>query len=188
MSLIAVNRPAPRFRVWDGRHGRMRYPQDDTVNNPLALYPHTGIAENFLLQQEGSLAGAMGISLYPLTHPVDTQIVPLMDTGLVTGDTPARPIYEGDVISFTIRGATHGRYPDECSAAHVWWHTEDACWAFGKWVQNVGPMRGGTEFARTFTWWYTAQEDGFDHSTLRIRGNVFENPELIPSLGYAPTL
>jgi hypothetical protein len=125
-----------------------------------------------------------GLHVHPLSLPLTEQLLPLQDTGLTTKD--GRSIWEGDIISFTINGAAHAREPDHCAAAHVWWCAEDACWAFGRWIQTIPASQ---HFAhQEYDWWYTAADGGFNHDSLKVLGNLFENPELIPSLGYTPSL
>jgi hypothetical protein len=147
----------------------------------------TGTASSYLLQPTGALAATNGRDVYPITPQEGEHLIPLLDIGLHSAPPEERAIYEGDIISFTIRGATHGREPDHCAAAHVWWCQEDGYWAFGRWTQKVGPMNGETEFFRTWDWWYT-MEDDIDRSTIKVLGNIFQNPELLPLLGYIPQL
>ena len=111
----------------------------------------------------------------------------LQSTGLRTGGTVGKELYEGDIISFAIKGAPHGREREECKAAHIWWCQENGCWAFGRWNQKIGPINGGTEFFRTWNWWYTMQDD-IDCSSITLLGNIFESPELVTLLGYTPQL
>lgn len=184
--IVTINRRPTSFRVWDGQHQIMYYPWSDKHFFPYGV-GFSGTYPPFAMQIEGELARWSWDSvLSPLVHPLNVQILPLQDTGLCAEGNPDRHIYEGDIISFIIRGATHGREEHICSAAHVWWSTKDACWAFGRWTQPH-QMWNGKEWTTTgsFDWWYTAQDDGFDHSSLKILGNLFENPELIPTLGYS---
>lgn len=121
-------------------------------------------------------------------------LVLMEDTGLHALASPNSPLlYEGDIISFTIRGAAHGRDPDHCAAAHIWWSQEDACWAFGQWTSEITLGRGSSqEQKRTYQWHYMVSDSGFDHSSIQLLGNVFENPELLAKLavsyGRAPEL
>lgn len=124
-----------------------------------------------------------------------TPITVMQETGIrasLVSPEPTLPdstvsLYAGDIISFTIKGITHGPEREEVAAAHVWWCQEDACWAFGRWTQKVGSMNGGTEWLRTWDWWYTMQ-DRIDRATITLLGNVFEHPHLLPKLGYTPSL
>lgn len=91
------------------------------------------------------------------------------DTGLV--DATGRAVFAGDIISFTIKGYTHGPEPDLVTNAQVWYCAEDACWAFGKY-----PYLHNGEFQRK--WWYSAQDD-LDRSTLKVIGDIHSTPELL---------
>lgn len=101
-------------------------------------------------------------------------------TGLVDAKT-GLPIYENDIVSFTINGAAHGRERDDTVGAQVWWCQEIAGWAFGRWTQNVELFDGEkwVPTGKTYDWWYSVTDDGFDLSTLVVLGNVHENPDLL---------
>lgn len=175
------------FRVWAKNVRKMHYPRTDTAMWPseLSRYPVSGTVPEFHLDMQGYLWGSSfhgpSYSLPSETH------FPLSSTGLRTGGTIGRELYEGDIISFTIKGAPHGRERDECKAAHIWWNQDDACWAFGRWTQTVSTLQSFNQESRSYTWWYTMMDD-IDRSSITLLGNIFENPELIPLLGYSPQL
>jgi hypothetical protein len=100
----------------------------------------------------------------------------MQSTGILTPNC-SRPIYEDDIISFTVKGIAHGPEPEPVAAAHVWWCQESACWAFGNWVME------GIVGRPPMTWYYTMQ-DRIDRATIRVLGNVWENPEMVSLLGY----
>ena len=164
----------------------LRLHQEWGARRPVAL---EAIAKWRMIYPKGFSYDDAGIMWgYPdndYAHGVDTtveappnRVIVMQDTGFVDGATN-QPIYEGDIVSFTIRGATHGREPDFCRAAHVWWDPKWGCWAFGRWPwTHTG--------APASDWWYTASDDGFDHASLRVLGNVWEHPELVAQLGYTP--
>lgn len=114
-------------------------------------------------------------------------LVVMQSTGLRTGSTVGKELYEGDIISFDIIGHAHGVEPDHCAAAHIWWCQEDGCWAFGRWVQTIPAPQSSNQESRTFLWWYTMMDD-IDPSSITLLGNIFESPELMATLGYTPRL
>ena len=191
-SLYLNSLPRPiTFRVWESRIRKMHYPKADTVMWPpeLAQRPYSGSVQTFALDVDGHLVLLYGWSqaAYLTTSEGDI-LVPLSYTGLRTGGTIGRDLYEGDIISFAIKGVTHGRERDECKAAHIWWNQDDACWAFGRWTQTIPAPRGmENQPPHTYTWWYSMMDD-IDRSSITLLGNIFENPELIPPLGYSPQL
>jgi hypothetical protein len=166
--------PHYRFRVWHPTEG----PFYCDLRDPSVAF-HSADRRTLWLPREDA-------NISPLTERIVSEPQPPVieqDTGLVDAVT-SQPVYEGDIISFTIRGATHGREPDHQPNAQVWWCAEDACWAFGRWTQTFKLGRGldnalGGE--HRFDWWYTVQDDGFDRSTLRILGNVHEHAALLTS-------
>lgn len=101
-------------------------------------------------------------------------------TGLVDAKTN-QLIYENDIVSFTIHGAAHGRERDDTVGAQVWWCQEIAGWAFGKWTQNVELFDGEkwVPTGKTYDWWYSAADDGFDLNALVVMGNIHENVGLL---------
>lgn len=148
--------PRPiRFRVWDVSYGKMRY---ETT------------------QDSGDYAHAIVVSIYRNTS-TDGFIV-MQDTGLRTGGPNGFSLFEGDIISFSIKGITHGPEREDIAAAHVWWCAEDGCWAFARYPYlHNGKQRG--------FWWFS-MADPIDRATIRLLGNVYEHPELLPKLGYDP--
>lgn len=138
----------PHFRFWDGQ--RYRVPPLDACG----------------LEADGTIVAFNGIKAWRV---LDERWVVEQDTGLV--DATGKPIYDGDIISFTIKGATHGREPDPVSNAQVWYYAEDAMWVFG----HYADIHNG--FFQ-HVWWYS-MADELDRATLRVLGNVHEHPELL---------
>lgn len=153
--------PRPiRFRVWDVAYGKMRYATT---------------------QDHEDRAHAIVVSIYRNTS-TDGFIV-MQDTGLRTGGPHGFSLFEGDIISFSIEGVTHGPEREDIAAVHVWWCVEDGCWAFGHYTTSIRASRYMP--AHTYSWWYTMQ-DRIDRASIKVLGNVFEHPELLPLLGYDP--
>lgn len=99
-------------------------------------------------------------------------------TGLVERSSGVL-LYEDDIIAFSVRGVTHGPDPEHVVAAHIWWSTEDACWAFGRWIVPA------SERFPSYTWHY-CMLDRIDPKSIKLLGNIWQNPELLPRLGYDP--
>lgn len=91
------------------------------------------------------------------------------DTTLV--DATGRPIYANDLVTFTIAGITHGPEPEDVGPVQVWWCAEQGCWAFGRWTETLPSQR-------SYDWWYT-MADNIRKGSLRVVGNVHQNPELL---------
>lgn len=159
-----------RFRVWDGE--KMR-----ELNHAYREHYQLGWSTEHYVDldcwSEEDKAGPL---------------VVMESTGLRTGGTVGKELFEGDIISFTIKGAPHGREPDECKAAHIWWCQEDGCWAFGRWTQTIPASSWMKDQSpHSFTWWYTMQDD-IDPSSITLLGNIFESSELVTQLGHIPQL
>lgn len=140
-----------RFRVWDERFKAWSIPSSTQ-----------GVPRLFVTS-----TGTFGVSsLASITE--ETAIVEQW-TGLM--DAIGCLIFEGDIISFTIKGVTHGPEADHIANAQVWYSTEDARWTFGKYPY----IRNG-EFHSY--WWYS-MEDGIDKTTLKVIGDIHSTPELL---------
>ncbi len=151
------------YRLWDPTAGQMAYLTQ-------AFRSHYQIGWSSLHYVD------MGGYEQADSSGYDAVVVTMPNTTLRASD--GQPIYAGDIISFTIKGITHGPEREDVAAAHVWWCAEDGCWAFGRyrWSYSGSPEAD---------WWYTMQ-DRIDRSTIKVLGNVYEHPELLPRLGYDP--
>ena len=81
-------------------------------------------------------------------------------TGLV--DKNGAPIYEGDLVNFTIRGVVHGPEADYEKAAEVWYDTEIASFCFGRFKDGTGD-----DFSYTML-------DRVDPKSFEVVGNIFD--------------
>ncbi len=88
-------------------------------------------------------------------------------------DKNGKPIYEGDLVNFTIPGITHGPEREDLTSQEVHWAQEEGSWAFGWWESVAYPGEFG---------YYTLGGDRIDAKTLEIVGNIFENPELVTTV------
>ena len=153
-----------RFRIWDSRINGFHKPADEVIEESGRL-PVVGNLHPYVLAPDGWLMATDGYHIGPCETPLDIQFVVERDTGMV--DSKGKRIYENDIVSFTIKGITHGPEPDEVDSAQVWWCREDACWALGRWGKSGGWCGD---------WWYTFQ-DRIDRGSLKVLGNVHEHPE-----------
>ncbi len=175
-----------RFRVWDSQHRHMLYPESDKAKNPYASYlTSSGDILSYAITHSGYLQRIFSGILVSTSIPIGEKLIPLFDTTLRAAN-PSGPepiaLYEGDIISFSIKRITHGPEREDIAAAHIWWCKEDGCWAFGYWLCPAHLIN-----FPAYNWWYTMQ-DRIDRASIRLLGNVWENPELIPLLGYTPSL
>ncbi len=72
-------------------------------------------------------------------------------------DRAGRDIYEGDLISFTQRGFTHGPEPEDWTAQEVYYDSEVAAFLFGR-QYGIGIL------------------DNIDVKTLEVTGNIHSIP------------
>lgn len=79
-------------------------------------------------------------------------------------DKNGKEIYEGDIITFTKRGITHGPDAEDVKNAEVWYSFEDCSFVFGKYK------------SADYTWWYSMADDLRD---FEVVGNIFENHNLL---------
>ncbi len=93
----------------------------------------------------------------------------LKDTGFI--DRHGVRIYEGDRISFSTHGHTHGPEREDYQALEVWWCAEDGCWAFGRYVVPDWPAPKGAwnagQMNKGYTWHFTMQDD-IDRASLEV--------------------
>ena len=76
-------------------------------------------------------------------------------------DKRGAPIYEGDLINFTIDGVTHGPDAEYEKNVEVWYSEEDAQFVFGHFKANDGGE-----------YWYSKADRVSD---IEVVGNIFEN-------------
>lgn len=136
-----------KFRVWNS--------EDKTWDNPaiLEVWDESGKLEPYSYIKTGKLN--------PLYQPVENYIIQQW-TGLL--DKSGKEIYEGDIITFTKRGITHGPDAEDVKNAEVWYSFEDCSFVFGKYK------------SADYTWWYSMVDDLRD---FEVVGNIFENHNLL---------
>ncbi len=103
------------------------------------------------------------------SHESIEKLKPVVQQFIGLKDKKRKPIYEGDLVNFTIPGITHGPEREDLTSQEVHWAQEEGCWAFGRWGNNYAPGEI----------YYSIPGDRIDSSSFEIVGNIFENPELV---------
>jgi len=136
-----------KFRVWDKGNSIF-------LSNGKNVHAITNLGK-LVINKSSEWYGGM-----ENTNPNDYVIQQY--TGLK--DKNDKDIYEGDIVTFTKRGITHGHYAEDIKNAEVWYSLEDCAFVFGKYK------------SADYTWWYSMADDLRD---FVIVGNIFENPNLL---------
>lgn len=88
-------------------------------------------------------------------------------------DCEGRDVYEGDIVEFSVHGATHGRYREDGIRGEVWYCNEDAMFCFGKYIYPEYKDEKTGYIRSAYRWWYSAADD-IDWKTFKVVGNVHE--------------
>ncbi len=142
----------PRFRVWDKQ--RSQFMEDNVL----------------VLRLSGDFALAYNTKqgLYPIPDTGQKDLgldrfVIEQDTGLFTPDGAS--IFEGDIVEFSTNGHAHGPEREDGWRGEVWYCEEDACFMLSR--------------NNSHSWDFSMADD-IDRKSLKVIGNVHENPELLP--------
>jgi len=135
-----------KFRIWDAQYKRF-----------VKGYENKNHYDELYSDPPGLIFGALSyLNQYREYYTIQ------QFTGLK--DKNDKDIYEGDIVTFTKRGITHGPDAEDVKNAEVWYSLEDCAFVFGKYK------------SADYIWWYSMADDLRD---LVIVGNIFENPNLL---------
>jgi hypothetical protein len=126
-----------QFRVWNKKECRFLSDGEFLLNSRGEIY-----------LREGGIATK------------STNNVTCFYTGI--NDKDGAPIYSHDLISFTVKGAIHGREVENYAAQEVYFDSECAAFMIGKNYSKSGDF-----------WWGHSFMDELDMDTVKVVGNIF---------------
>jgi hypothetical protein len=124
-------------------------------------------------QKRFLLDGEAVVDIHGNVYEVENRkLFGIMDDCLVqhyTGinDKNGTPIYSGDYLDFTVRGAAHGREEEKYESQEVYYDLECAAFMIGKNYSKTGDFYWGHSFM-----------DEIDMKTIKVNGNIFQRKKL----------
>ena len=128
-----------QFRVWSKKERRFLSDSEFLLNSLGEIYLREG-----------------GIAVK------STNNVVCFYTGI--NDKDGTPIYSGDLLSFTVKAASHGRSEESHVAQEVYFDQECAAFMIGKNYSKSGDF-----------WWGHSFMDELEPKSLKVVGNIFQN-------------